>query len=72
MATKSVRFKVDGIGDFPFDMLRYDACYPATSEDASRLSERPSGLYRIGLIAHTSLGAPTVGRWNSFGWRVVK
>ena len=28
---------VEGTGEFPFDMLRYDACFPTTSEDAAAM-----------------------------------
>ena len=42
------RFKVQGNGGFPWDMLRYDGCYPATTEDAVRLAVDRSDreLYR--------------------------
>jgi hypothetical protein len=32
--TKTVLFTVEGAGSFPIDMLRYDACYPATEQDS--------------------------------------
>jgi hypothetical protein len=38
MATgKTVRFTVRGRGQFPFDMLRYDSCYPQSGIDAVHL-----------------------------------
>jgi len=71
-------FVVKGRGDIPFDMLRYDYCYPATSEDAVNLasswcSDRPLDTRTI-TLNRTVFGAkvmPTTARWKSFGWVVV-
>jgi hypothetical protein len=49
-------------------MLRYDACYPATSEDAINLAAKDSR--KVTLIS-TVIAEPTAGRWNSFGWQVT-
>lgn len=66
------RFYVIGDGEFPFDMLRYDSCYPVTGEAVLRMSQngdrrcvelasrQPRGLWR-----------PTESRWMSFGWTAV-
>lgn len=35
--TKGCKFKVRGRGLVPFDMLRYDHCYPASSQDAAEM-----------------------------------
>jgi len=64
-------FQVDGNGTFPFDMLRFDCCWPLTSDDAHKLT----GVERRTVIL-TTLQAnrrwePTEGRWASFGWPVV-
>lgn len=64
-------YTVTGSGSFPFDMLRYDSCWPsdgnsAREMDSSWLVQRP-GLRTIHL---TSYSPPTVGRWSSFLWRV--
>ena len=79
-------FTVEGTYPFPVDMLRYDACWPATSEDAVQLAE--SLAFRRRKDAGTQAGIlegkrkrqvklytnaqnrPTVGRWESFGWKV--
>lgn len=66
-------FTVCGRGEFPFDMLRYDACFPMTDGDASMLSVYPRGtIYKstreVRLVS--TVKEPTVGRWNSFGWGV--
>lgn len=36
---KLLHFTVEGRGDFPLDMLRYDACYPFTEHDTRMLSD---------------------------------
>lgn len=74
-------FTVRGCGTFPFDMLRYDSCWPRTSDDAINLAfEHPQDLahYRttpreIQLIKRCELksSGPCVDRWASFGWRVT-
>lgn len=64
---------------FPLDMLRYDACYPATGDDVATLSlsldpmarvERLAGSQPVRLIAlrDSKRWAPSP-RWPSFGWR---
>lgn len=35
-----VRFVVEGIGGFPFDMLRYDCCFPVHESEARQLERR--------------------------------
>lgn len=66
-------FIVEGSGVFPFDMLRYDQCWPKSETTDSAAIERTtrhvySGDEKVTLVG---LGKPTEGRWNSFGWRVV-
>lgn len=56
----------------PFDMLRYDACFPLGSQDAARLEAiaRREGAQPVNLGAYHQ-GAqwkPEEGRWQSFGW----
>lgn len=62
------KFTVSGRGTFPFDMLRYDCCYPHSPQDVTKLDGR--GLREVTLIAAKPVG-PTNRRWNSFGWDVV-
>lgn len=67
-------FTVQGNTRFPVDMLRYDGCFPATSEDASALNAsidddpqvRSVTLYKV----WERDWQPTRGRWQSFGWTV--
>ena len=49
---------------FPYDMLRYDQCWPVTSEDAFKVV---SDVDRRS-IKMRSYRAPTIEHWSSFGW----
>jgi hypothetical protein len=76
MASKRyfVRFTVEGSGIFPLDMLRYDRCYPRSENDANTAQD---GRVRrqVELLAPNRAEAywqPTAGRWESFGWKVLK
>jgi hypothetical protein len=65
-------FTVQGSGIFPFDMLRYDRCFPKTQTDTSEIEEttrRSIEIRRVTLVT-VSESAPTYGRWESFGWKV--
>ena len=73
-------FEVEGSGDFPMDMLRYDRCYPARegTDSAnlcasryrrSRLPRRKIMLRRLVTNRHAM---PTSVRWESFGWWIVE
>jgi hypothetical protein len=76
-------FTVVGTSPFPNDMLRYDACYPATQESvgeieasrdsqerAARRAEGWKDKFEVDLRSH--VGAPTSARWSSFGWRILR
>lgn len=71
---KIYRFTVEPAMNLPFpvDMLRYDRCWPATTEDAVAMSNaqrraRPTTA-RVTLVSGEP---PTEGRWRSFGWTVA-
>lgn len=73
MAAAKRRFTVTGRGSFPYDMLRYDSCWPARQEDTAMLEratrrDRPTGTWSLILCAVGS--SPTTARWESFGWKV--
>ena len=72
MAVNAWEFTVEGSGSFPFDMLRYDQCWPKSeSPDSATLelmTRRARGPFSLTLVG---LSAPTQGRWESFGWRVI-
>jgi hypothetical protein len=82
MAMYRHRFQVTGFGSFPLDMLRYDGCYPATSEDAGLIQEhldrnismadRDKTPITLTHINGQAKWAPTAGRWESFLWKVVR
>lgn len=55
---------------FPFDMLRYDSCWPKSQNDVARLSAI-DGVQRSVELETDERNAPTIERWESFSWRVV-
>lgn len=65
-----------GSGNFPHDMLRYDACFPALESECHKF-ETPSDpeAYRTPrvIILARYKGQPgswTEGRWKSFLWSI--
>ena len=64
---------VEGTGEFPFDMLRYDACHPASERDSGEMGRTEYDSPRsIRLIMTTGADRdPTTDRWASFGWLVI-
>jgi hypothetical protein len=75
-------FTVRGTGLFPFDMLRYDSCWPKSQEDTAAIEattrrrtrgsiENP-GPAELTVVTLLTIGtnAPTEARWDSFGWKV--
>ena len=77
-----VQFSVVGRGRFPIDMLRYDACFPGTEEDAlliDRLLRDPEGFEGALQYCEVRLAAwqrpgwrPNADRWASFGWSTTR
>jgi len=67
-------FLVRGTGHFPYDMLRYDGCWPSTSDDVLEMTyeSRESRVVKLTRYTRTKKEMPTTGRWTSFGWNVVK
>lgn len=66
-------FVVEGSGLFPYDMLRYDGCFPRSESESPLLGGghdaefRQIELQRYVEVVHDQ---PTEGRWRSFGWHV--
>lgn len=58
------RYEVSGFGQFPFDMLRYDAAWPASERDAGAI-ERAEHANRWTVGLH-GVRPPTTARWQSF------
>jgi len=63
-------YYVTGRGYFPFDMLRYDAAWPVDGEAAAAMEYIMAEARRLRSIKLRSHRAPTLGRWESFGWSV--
>ena len=62
-------FKVEGRGTFPVDMLRYDQCWPATTDAAMSIVHLDySKVREAEMVSHRQ---PTPARWESFGWKVT-
>lgn len=72
-------FVVRGTLQFPADMLRTDACFPATPDDVNNMMDSITGTYdkptpvTITLVHVTDVKGwkPTSQRWESFGWDVI-
>lgn len=77
MATQQVLFRVKGRGEFPTDMLRYDRCWPESSDDAMLMMldrhDRTVTLRRAfdGTRNAALVHGATRRRWESFGWEVT-
>lgn len=67
-------FTVCGSGDFPVDMLRYDACWPYNGEDSAAIQPiayAGKKELRSVVLETNNPNAPTIARWNSFTWYAV-
>jgi hypothetical protein len=68
-------FIVEGNGVFPFDMMRYDQCWPYTGEDSAKLDHHydSGGIRRVTMqtFGDRFTNRPTRARWASFTWRVL-
>lgn len=57
---------------FPIDMLRYDKATPESEQDSgiitSSLQPRSQSQRTVRVVMGRE---PTLGRWESFGWRVI-
>ncbi len=70
---KMYEYYVTGRGTFPYDMLRYDSCWPATGVDASKMDTDflpPAHRLHSRSIKLRSYKTPTIDRWSSFTWSV--
>ena len=77
MAYRLFRVLVEGSGEFPYDMLRYDACWPRTEQDAHQMNLAATcqgDVRRVELLTYKEYKSwqPTVGRWHSMGWKVIE
>jgi hypothetical protein len=65
---------IQGKGSFPFDMLRYDSCYPNSERDSVLLEQSVRNPFVDGKMDRWSICVKsasenewTIGRWESFG-----
>ena len=65
-----IRFKVEGSGVFPLDMLRYDECWPLSGADSGIIHESGKRIVELRGL-DPSGGRPTRWRWLSFMWPLV-
>lgn len=67
-------YEVSGSGEFPFDMLRYDTCWPGREAETHKLGLETqrlgSGRRQTRTVQIVGLKGPTLARWESFGWKV--
>ena len=71
MKTYPITFQVRGSGEFPFDMLRYDQCWPAKEEDSYRMGYPEYRTVTLKKVTSKDMKATTDDRWKSFCWEVV-
>lgn len=68
-----VVFEVQGSGEFPLDMLRYDNCVPYTGSDSTSIKDDERAQRVVKLCRFFIVGGrkePEMRRWESFGWRI--
>lgn len=69
-----VHAQVTGGGLFPFDMLRYDQCWPRFETEARRLGDTHMQQVTFNVSRYArERNAPgwTVERWRSMGWTLT-
>ena len=72
---RTIGFTVQGKGKFPYDMLRYDTCYPINPSSTYNIEAdaRESRTVRLAVCgSRPNSFYPTVERWRSFGWDVTE
>lgn len=71
MKLKRMVYRVSGAGQFPIDMLRYDACFPASERD-SALIQQHDEFRQVHVARYWAKGMAemTDARWRSFGWQI--
>lgn len=62
-----------GNGPFPFDMLRYDHCFPASESYSGEVGRAHYHHDRVVILARYEMqpGHWTTARWKSFGWELI-
>lgn len=66
---------VEGSFSFPFDMLRYDYCFPDTEADSAAIANesrsREPRRVRVVQVSDSKRPMFTPARWQSFGWKLL-
>jgi len=62
-------FVVEGSGQFPYDMLRYDQCWPHDQTASSMLAV--TAHRRRVALASDWIEAPSAKRWEASAWQVI-
>jgi hypothetical protein len=65
------KYKVDGRGAFPVDMLRVDNSWPCTGHDSARILNS-YGNDAKQAITLCSLRAPNFRAWLASGWQITE
>lgn len=69
---------VEGLYPFPFDMLRYDQCFPHSEADSSKIEECQHAKGEKCRIDVAKISQENISqafekrRWESFCWKVVE
>lgn len=61
---------IEGQGQFPMDMLRYDRAFPASEKDSAAITRTFMFRSEAWKVSVTSEAMFTVERWASFGCKV--
>jgi hypothetical protein len=62
---------VQGSGEFPLDMLRYDECFPIDGPSVSALSASDKRSVTLRTFNFRYFNGFPGNRWESFGWKVT-
>lgn len=65
------RFTIEGRGPLPFDLLRADQCWPASSRDAAQIPAADPIASRSLTLETAAKYAPNRRAWALAGWKVV-
>jgi len=75
---KVTQSSVDGLFNtvylsFPYDMLRYDRCWPSSENDSSLLDFKVADrIIELNRYSSNKNDQPHFARWKSFGWEIIE
>ena len=64
-------YVVEGDGDFPHDMLRYDEAFPARETDGRAMGHQDRRQITLAKYHTDPQPQIAIERWRSFTWRVL-